>query len=166
MHKPRCLLWRRVTLLSPASDDTTFHAKSQSIHNNWLSPTSQKDFHIKIDTWKLSLGGGAKRELHLTDGWMGLNLSFPPKKGRLFGKSRASDFVRRIPGNTLLTKVLNYYFDLNFCRQWIYQWQFRICDNCHLNIYCFNFAKLFQWKSLEGLWQASWIWEVAAHLTI
>jgi len=31
----------------------------------------------------------------------------PPKKGRLFGKSHASDFVRRTPGNTLLTKVLN-----------------------------------------------------------
>jgi len=79
------------------------------------------------------LGGGAKRELHLMDGSTGLNLSSPPKKGRLFGKNRASDFVRHIPGNTLLTKALNYYFELNFCRQCIYQRQFRICDNCRLN---------------------------------
>jgi len=63
---------------------------------------------------------------------MGLNLSSPSKKGRLFGKSRTSDFVRCIPGNTLLTEVLNYYFELNFCRQCIYQQQFRICDTCRL----------------------------------
>jgi len=75
------------------------------------------------------LGGG---ELHLTDGSTGLNLSSTPKKGRLFGKSRASDFVRRNPGNTWLTKALNYYFELSFCRQWIYQRQFQICDNCRL----------------------------------
>jgi len=66
-------------------------------------------------------------------GQMGLNPSFPPKKGRLFGKSRASDFVRHIPGNTLLTKALNHYLGLNFCRQCIYQGQSRICDTCHLN---------------------------------
>jgi len=27
-----------------------------------------------------------------------------------------------------------------------------------INYLLLNFAKLFQWKSLEGLWQASWIW--------
>ena len=95
-----------------------------------VPPRKKISKHIKIGTWKLSLGGGAKRELHLTDGSTGLNLSSPPKKGRLFGKSRASDFVRRIPGNT---KALNYYFELNFCRQCVHQWQFRICDTCHLN---------------------------------
>jgi len=51
------------------------------------------------------------------DGSTGLNLSSPPKKGRLYGKSRASDFVRPIPGKTLLTKALNYYFELNCCRR-------------------------------------------------
>jgi len=48
---------------------------------------------------------------------------FPPKKGRLFGKTRASHFVGRIPGNTLITKALNHYLELNFCRQCIYQRQ-------------------------------------------
>jgi len=57
---------------------------------------------------------------------------FPPKKGRLFSKSRASDFVRRIPGNTLLTEALNRYLELNFCRQCIYWWQSPICDTCCL----------------------------------
>jgi len=56
-----------------------------------------------------------------TDGSMGLNLSSLPKKGCLLGESHASDFVRPIPQNTLLTKVLNHYFELNFCRQCIYQ---------------------------------------------
>ena len=100
-----------------------------------LVPSCQKIFKCpKTGTWKLlSLGGGAKQELYLTDGSTDLNLSSSPKKGCLFGKSRTSDFVRRNPGNTLLTKVLNYYFELNFCWQWIYQRQFRICDNCHLN---------------------------------
>jgi len=40
---------------------------------------------------KLFLGGGTKREPYLMDGSMDLNLSSPPKKGRLFGKSCASD---------------------------------------------------------------------------
>jgi len=79
------------------------------------------------------LGGGAKQELHLTDGSTGLKLSFPSKKGRLFGKSRTSDFVIYIPRNTLLTKALNYYFELNYCRQCIYQRQLRICDTWRLN---------------------------------
>ena len=119
---------------SPTCDNTTFHAESKSTHNNWLSLTSQKIFKcIKTDTWKLSLGEGAKRELYLTDGSTGLNLSSPPKKGRLFGKSGASDFVSRIPRNTLLTKALNHYLELNFCRQCIYQWQSRICNTCRLN---------------------------------
>jgi len=38
----------------------------------------------------------------------------PPKKGRLFGKSCTSDFVRSIVGNTLLNKVLSYYLELSF----------------------------------------------------
>jgi len=54
---------------------------------------------------------------------MGLNLSSPTKKGCLFGKTRASDFVRCIPGNTLLTKALNNYLELNFCRQCIHEQQ-------------------------------------------
>jgi len=57
---------------------------------------------------------------------------FPPKKERFFGKSRASDFVRCIPGNTWLSKALKYYFELNFCRQCIYQRQFWVCDTYHL----------------------------------
>ena len=89
-----------------------------------LVPPHKKIFkHIKIGTWKLSLGGGAKRELYLMDGLMSLNLSSLPKKGCLFGKSCVSHFVRCIPGNTLLTKALNHYFQLKFCRQWIYQRQ-------------------------------------------
>ena len=62
----------------------------------------------------------------------GLNLSSHPKKGCLSGKSRASDFVRYIPGNTLLTKALNHWLELNFFRQCFYQRQSRICDTGHL----------------------------------
>jgi len=71
----------------------------------------------------------------LPDGWVDEpeTLFSPSKKGRLFGESCTSDFVRCIPGNTLLTKALNYYFELNFCRQCISQRQFRICDTCRLN---------------------------------
>jgi len=123
-----------VILLSPASDDTTFHAKSHSIHNNWLSPTLQKDFQT-YKNWHLkTLFGRRSRARTSPDGWVDRSeLSSPPKKGCLFGNSLASDFVRRILGNTLLTKALNYYFELNFCRQWIYQWQPRICDTCRLD---------------------------------
>jgi len=45
---------------------------------------------------------------------MSLNLSFPPKKEHLFGKSCTSDLVRSMPRNTLLTKALNHYSELNF----------------------------------------------------
>ena len=141
---------------------------NQHIIIHLVPPRKKISKHIKTGTWKLSLGGGAKWELHLMDGLTGLNLSSPPKKGCHFGKSRASDFVRLIPENTLLTKVLNHYLELIFCRQ------------CHLSTaipnlwylsleeitYCFNFAKLFQWKSLEVLWQASWIWSVITHFTL
>ena len=99
-----------------------------------LVPPRKKIFkHIKIGTWKLSLGGEAKRELYLKEGWRTWTSLPYPKKGCHFGKSRASDFVRRIPGNTLLTKALNHYLELNFCRQCIYQRQSQICDTCHLN---------------------------------
>jgi len=46
--------------------------------------------------------------MNLMDESTGLKLSSPPKKGHVFGKSRASDFVGCIPGNTVLTKALNY----------------------------------------------------------
>ena len=58
---------------------------------------------------------------------------FPPRKGRLVGKSRTSDFVRGIPRNTLLTKALNHYLELNFCGRRVYQRQSRICGTCRLN---------------------------------
>ena len=98
-----------------------------------LVPPDRRFQSIKIGTRKLSLGGGAKQKPYVTNRSTGLHLSSPPKKGRLFGKSRTSDFVRRIPGNTLLTKALNCYLELNFCRQCIYQRQSRICDTCRLN---------------------------------
>jgi len=66
------------------------------------------------------------------DGSVGLNLSSPTKKGHLFGKSLTSDFVRHIPRNILLTKALNHYLELNFCRQCIYQQQSLICDSWSL----------------------------------
>jgi len=57
----------------------------------------------------------------------------PPKKGCVFVKSHASDFVRPITGNTLLSKALNDYLELNICRHCLYQPQSRICDTCGLN---------------------------------
>jgi len=39
--------------------------------------------------------------MNLMDGSTGLKLSSPLKKGHLFGKSHASDFVGHIPGYTL-----------------------------------------------------------------
>ena len=57
----------------------------------------------------------------LPDGGVNEPEPLPPKKEHLFGQSRASDLVRSIPGNTLLTKKLNHYFELNFCKQCIYQ---------------------------------------------
>jgi len=99
-----------------------------------LVPPHQKIFKCMITgTWKLSLGGGTKREPYLMDELTGLILSSPDKNGCLFGKRRVSDFVRRIPGNTLLTKTLNYYLELNFYRQCIYQWRSWICNICRLN---------------------------------
>jgi len=107
--------------------------------------------HIKIGTWKLSLGGEAKRELYLTDRLTGLNLSSPPKKGCLFGKSHVSDFVRHIPRNTLLTKVLNHYFELNFCRQCIYQWQTEsVISVAWINYLLFQLCKTVSVKVLGG----------------
>ena len=100
-----------------------------------LLPLRKEDFQT-YRNWHLKTLFGRRSQARTSpDGRVdGSELLFPPpKKGCLFGKSCASDFVRNISGNTLLTKVLNYYFDLNFCRQCIYQWQFRICDNCRLN---------------------------------
>ena len=125
----------RSTGLRPACDDTAFHAKSQSTHNNWLSPTSPKDFQT-YKNWHLkTLSGGMSQATTSADGRVDEPepLFPPPKKGRLFGKSCTSDFVKHIPGNTLLTIVLNHYFELNFCRQHVYQRQSRIRDTCHLN---------------------------------
>jgi len=68
MRIPRCPLWRHVTLLSPASDDTTFRAKSQLIHNNWLSLTSPQDFQ-RYKNWHLiSLFGRRSQARPLPDG--------------------------------------------------------------------------------------------------
>jgi len=100
-----------------------------------LVPPHQKIFkRIKTGTWKLSLGRRSQARTSPDGRVDGPEPLFHlPKKGRLFGKSRASDFVRHMPGNTWLTKVPNYYLELNFCRQCVYQWQSQICDTCHLN---------------------------------
>jgi len=92
-----------------------------------LVPPHKKIFKlIKTGSWKLSLGGGDKREPYLMDGFTGLNLSYPIKM-------YVPHFVRCMPRSMLLTKVLNHYRELNFCRQCIYQQQSRICGTCHLN---------------------------------
>ena len=50
-----------------------------------LVPLYQKIFkHVKIGTGKLSLGGGAKRDLYLMDGLTSLDLSSPPQEGTSF----------------------------------------------------------------------------------
>ena len=99
-----------------------------------LVPPCQKIFQgIKIATWILSLEEEPSRNLTWRterQAWISLPSR---KKGRLFGKSRTSDFLRHIPGNTLLTKALNYYLELNFCRQCIYQQQSWSYDSCRLN---------------------------------
>ena len=60
-------------------------------------------------------------------GWRAWTSLPPPRRDAFLVR------VTHILGNTLLTKVLNYYFELNFCRLCIYQRQSRICDTCHLN---------------------------------
>ena len=139
MPTPRC-----VKLLNPACDDPTFHAKSQSTLNNWLSPTSPKDFqtyknwHLKNSLWEEEMGWGA---------WTSLP---SPKKGCLFGKSRTSDFVRHIPRNTSLTKALNYYLEINFCTQCIYQRQSWMCHTCCLSYLVFQLHETVSVKVLGG----------------
>ena len=75
-----------------------------------LVPPRQKIWkYIKIGSWK-TLFGRRSQARTLTDGQVnGPEPLCPLKKGRLFGKSGVSDFVRRISGNTLLTKALNHY---------------------------------------------------------
>jgi len=79
------------------------------------------------------------------------NSLLPPRKGRRFGKSRASDFVRRMPGITLLTKALNRHLELSFCRQCIYQQQSQIRDTCRLNKLPFQLCETVSVKVLGGV---------------
>ena len=105
---------------------------SRHIIANLVPPHRKIFICIKTGTWKTSLEEESRKTL--PDGQVDRpEPLLHPKKGCLFGKSRASDFVRRNPRNTLLTKALNYYLELNFCKQCIYQQYSWICDTCRLN---------------------------------
>ena len=74
-----------ITLPSPASEDTTFHAKSKSIHNNRLSPTSQKDFQT-YKNWHLKTVFGRRSQARTSpDGQVDRpEPLFPPQEGTPF----------------------------------------------------------------------------------
>jgi len=67
--------------MSPASDDMTFHAKSQLIHNNLLNRTLQKDFET-YKNWHLkTLFGRRSQARTLPDGRVdGPEPLFPPPR--------------------------------------------------------------------------------------
>jgi len=117
-----------------------------------LVPPHKKIFQT-YKNWRLKTLFGRRSQARTSpDGRVdGPEPLFPPKKGRFFGKSRASDVVRCTPGNTLLTKALNYSFELKFCRQCIYQRQFRICDPCRVNKFLLlQLCEAFSAKVLGG----------------